>query len=137
MLSFIQKKIVPYWEQQQTKDGMSLDEIKGHKLKMSNGASMLTLLLTLMRTANLEKKTELVGLMKNELHPKEIDYFLNLCEFDLKDVASEFKRYLKFERAGELMKPLTKKDLLKDAKKRVLLHDDEKTARESEYSSFF
>jgi hypothetical protein len=35
------------------------------------------------------------------------------------------------------MKPLRRKDLLKDARKRVLLHDDEKMARDSDYSTVF
>ena len=74
--------------------GVSLDQIKQDKLKMANGASMLTLLLSQLRDGSLEKKTEIVELMKNELHPKEIDYFLNLSEIDLRTVAHEFKQYI-------------------------------------------
>ena len=134
VLGFIKKRIIPFWESQKKEEGMNTEKIKTETQKFANPAGMLSLFIEIIYNES-KKDTiqDLVSMMQGELSPKEIEYFLYLSEQDLPNVAKQVKQYLRFERAKEMMQPQKKKDLVKQAKKRLMLHNDNNQLRDSEY----
>lgn len=94
VLSFVKKRIVPFWEDIKRKEGLSSEKIKLEKQAFANPAGMLSLFIETVNTEIKKGNTNnLVSIMQGDLSPKEIDFFLYLSEQDLPNVAKQVKQY--------------------------------------------
>jgi len=94
VLTFVKKRIVPFWEDIKKKEGLSSEKIKLEKQAFANPAGMLSLLIETVNTEIKKGNTNnLVSMMQGDLSPKEIDFFLYLSEQDLPNVAKQVKQY--------------------------------------------
>lgn len=94
VLSFVKKRIVPFWEDIKRKEGLSSEKIKLEKQAFANPAGMLSLFIETVNTEIKKGNTNsLVSMMQGDLSPKEIDFFLYLSEQDLPNVAKQVKQY--------------------------------------------